>query len=120
MLATIPWEKVIPVIISIIVIIAVAIISEYSKTLASITAVMPIGIPLGMWVAVAGKDNPGEFLGEFSGLIAINMIPTLFFIAAAWWIARSGNGLVPTVTGGYIVWAISLAILFGIRRLFGF
>jgi len=120
MLSSIPWEKVIPVIISIIVIIAVAIISEYSKTLASITAVMPIGIPLGMWVAVAGQDNPEEFLAEFAGLISINMIPTLTFLAAAWWIARSGNGLVPTVTGGYVAWGISLALLFGIRRVVGF
>lgn len=115
-----PIEKVIPVVISIIVIIAVAIISEYSKTLAAITAVMPIGIPLGMWVAVAGQEKPDEFLSEFSGLIAINMIPTLCFIGAAWFIARSGYSLWPTIIGGYVVWAITLIVLLLVRQMFGF
>ncbi|MGJ3237723.1 MAG: hypothetical protein ACFE0Q_03355 [Anaerolineae bacterium] len=120
MLASLPWEKVLPVLVSIVLIIAIAVISEYSKTLAAITAVMPIGIPLGMWVAVAGQPQPDQFLRDFSALIALNMIPTLFFIAAAWWIARSGYGLWPTLIGGYLVWALALLILLGVRQLFGF
>jgi hypothetical protein len=116
----IPWDKVAPVLIAIVIIIAIAIISEYSKTLASITAVMPINIPLGMWVAVAGQENPNEYLADFSRLVAINLIPALFFVAAAWGIARAGYGLVPTIAGAYTVWGIALALLFVTRDLMGF
>jgi hypothetical protein len=59
---TIHWERIAPVIVSILIIIAIAILRQYSAVFASIAAVMPINVPLGMWIVAAGDDNPKEAL----------------------------------------------------------
>ena len=43
-------RQILPVIVSILIIIAVAILRNYSKTLAAIFATMPINIPLSLWI----------------------------------------------------------------------
>ncbi len=45
---TIDWSRVTPVLISIGIIIGIAILRQYSKTIAAIAATMPINIPLRM------------------------------------------------------------------------
>lgn len=53
------WASILPVIVSILIIIAIAILRNYSQAFASIVAVMPINIPLGMWIVAAGAPDPG-------------------------------------------------------------
>lgn len=119
MLVGLPWEKIVPVLVSMAIIVSIAIISEYSRTLAAITSVMPVNVPLGMWVAVAGQEDPPAFLADFSRLMGINIIPTVLFIIGAYFVARSGYGLLPAIIGGYIIWGISLAGIFWVRGQYG-
>jgi hypothetical protein len=114
------WNEVLPVIVSICVIIAIAILKKYSDSFAAVAATMPINIPLGMWVFMAGRENDNEALTNFTGALFMNMMPTLLFIVAAWLILRSGGNLISAVIIGYIVWAISLALLYAARNFFGF
>ncbi|MFW5748014.1 MAG: hypothetical protein ACOCYT_00215 [Chloroflexota bacterium] len=112
---TINWERTLPVIVSILIIIAIAVLRQYSKTLAAIVAVMPINIPLGMWIVYAGSDDKQTALIDFSSALFVNIIPTLFFMLTAWQLARAGYGLVPTIAGGYAVWAVCLGLVFAAR-----
>jgi hypothetical protein len=58
-------EKIAPVVISVLVIILIAIISEYSKTFAAITATMPLSVPLSLWIVYAAEHGDQGKMTEF-------------------------------------------------------
>lgn len=117
----IDWPRVLPVIVSIGIIIAIAVLRQYSRTFAAIAAVMPINIPLGMWIVVSGEtgESAQAALADFSRALLVNIIPTLLFMAAAWWLTREGYGLLPTIIGGYVVWGLGLLAIFWLRGQLG-
>ncbi len=102
---TIDWSRVTPVLISIGIIIAVAVLRQYSKTIAAIAATMPINIPLGMWIVGVGGDTRPGALVEFNEAVLVNIFPTVAFILVAWLMARAGHAVLPTIAVGYVVWA---------------
>jgi positive regulator of sigma E activity len=114
---TIDWNRVLPVLISIGIIISVAILRQYSKTFAAIAATMPINVPLGLWIVYAGAPDPEASLREFSEAALLNIFPTVFFIIAAYFAARAGLAIIPTILIGYVVWAVSLGGIYLIRSL---
>ncbi len=60
-------RQVMPVVVSIVVIIAVAVVRSYSKTLATITATMPVNIPLAMWIVYSGENGDHDTVARFAG-----------------------------------------------------
>jgi hypothetical protein len=106
---------VLPVIVSICIIIAVAVLRQYSKTLAAIAATMPINIPLGLWIVYAGEKGDNSAMLDFSRNVTINMIPTMFFAVVAWVAFRAGWTLIPSILAGYVAWAVVLALVSIIR-----
>lgn len=116
---TLDWNKTLPVMVSIAIIISIAILRNYSRTLASIAAVMPINIPLGMWIVYAGDENKQAALAEFSESLLLNIVPTIIFMLVAWQMTRHGYGLLPTILAGYAIWAIAMLIVFYVRGQLG-
>jgi hypothetical protein len=118
---TIDWTKVAPVALSIGVILAVAVLRQYSKTIAAIAAVMPINIPLAMWIIYSGTTEAERqtVFTDFTATMTINLIATFCFGIAAWYLAKMGYGLLPTIGGGYMVWGITMLVIYGIRTLWG-
>lgn len=115
MSVSIDWSRVAPVLVSILIIIAIAILRQHSKVFASIVAVMPINIPLGMWIIAAGEEDAQGALATFSEALLINIVPTLLFMLVAWQLAKAGYGLLPIVLGGYAVWGFGMVIVFWLR-----
>jgi len=113
----IDWGKVAPVIVSIIIIIAVAILRQYSRPFAAIAATMPINIPLALWIVSSGEDTAG--MAVFSKTLVFNMIPTVIFIFIAWLAFRAGWTLVPSIVVGYVAWGIGMLGMTGLRYLLG-
>ncbi len=113
----IAWGRVLPVIVSIVIIISVAILREYSKPLAAIAATMPINIPLGLWIVYAGSTQ--EDMERFTRSLFINIWPTIVFLVVAWLAIRSGWKLLPTIVAGYISWGVSLWLLNLLRQALG-
>lgn len=107
------WQRVLPVLVSIGIIIAIAILRNYSKTFAAIAATMPINIPLGLWIVATGDDQV-DLVG-FSQSLVINIIPTLFFLVVVWFAFRLGWTLIPAIAVGYVAWGITLAISYWLR-----
>jgi hypothetical protein len=110
-------EKIAPVLISIIVIILIAVISEYSKTFAAITATMPLSVPLGLWIVYAAESGDKGKMVEFSSGLLYGIIPTVIFIIATWYAARTGWSIVPIIAFGYSAWGVSLGIMLTARQL---
>ncbi len=114
---SISWERVLPVIISICVIIVIAIARQHSRTVAAITATMPINIVLAIWILSSGEtSNPNNLIEFIEGLI-IGLIPTFFFLFAVYFAAKAGWSLLPMLAAGYATWGIMLVIVLGIQSL---
>jgi hypothetical protein len=113
----IEWSKVLPVLMSIGIIITIAILREYSRTLAAIVSTMPINIPLGMWIVFSGSTQT-EF-EYFTRSLFLNMWPTMVFILLAWLAVRAGWQLLPSIGVGYLGWGVTLGLLFLVRGRLG-
>jgi hypothetical protein len=109
--------KIVPVIISILVIISVAILRNYSRNVAAIAAVMPLNIPLAMYVIYSGAEDKQKALLEFNEALFLNMAPFVIFMLVTWQGAKAGWGLAPILIAGYVSWAGALAAAFALRAL---
>jgi len=94
-------QDVLPVILSVAVIIAIAVIEKQSKLIAAITSTMPLGMPLALWIVWAGNDGDRGAIQEFTSGMAISIVPTLGFLAAIWVASRVGLKLVPVLAIGF-------------------
>ena len=116
---TIAWQRVLPVIVSIAIIILVAVIQEHSKLLAAITATMPLTAPLALWVVYAGAGGDQASGVRFIEALFLSSIPFMIFLVGAWWAARQGWRIVPIMLTGYGAWAVSLGLILGLREFLG-
>ena len=109
------WNRILPVIISILIIIAIAIAKEMSTRFAAIIATAPVGFTLGLWIVYAGADNPADTMNDFTSSVLIAMIPNLIFIIVAWQAAKHGFSLIPTLAISYLIWGIGIGIMLMFR-----
>jgi drug/metabolite transporter (DMT)-like permease len=116
---TVDWQRVLPVIASIFIIVGVAVARQYSRVLAPILATMPINIPLTLWIVYAAERGDPASTEQFIGDVLINLIPTLGFLLVAWLAARAGWSLVAMIGAGYLMWAVGLGAIFVVRRMLG-
>ena len=111
-------QEVLPVVLSIIVIVLVAVIEKQSKFFAAITATMPLAAPLALWIVYSSAGGEKEAVTSFTLSMFLGFLPTVAFIIAVWLAARAGMKLVPMILTGYGVWAMGAAILYFLRNLF--
>jgi len=112
-------QNVLPVLISIVVIILVAVLERYSKLVAAITATMPLSAPLALWIVYASAGGDRATTAQFSRGLLIGLIPTIGFMVAIWLTARAGLKLAPMMLVGYGVWGIVLVVVVVMRRSLG-
>jgi uncharacterized membrane protein (GlpM family) len=112
-------QDVLPVLVSIVVLVLVAIVEKQSKLLAAVTATMPVNVALALWIVHASSGGERTATVEFTRGMLLSIIPTLGFLVAVWLCSRAGLKLVPTLLVGYSVWGIGHGILLAVRRLLG-
>ncbi|GAB4422121.1 MAG: hypothetical protein Kow002_11380 [Anaerolineales bacterium] len=112
-------QDILPVILSILVIILVAVLEKQSKLFAAITATMPLAAPLALWIVYSSSGGDKEAVSSFTLSMFLGFLPTLAFIVAVWLAARAGLKLLPMIGIGYGVWAIGAFILYLFRNLLG-
>jgi hypothetical protein len=112
-------QDILPVLLSIVVIILVAALEKQSKFAAAITATMPIGATLAIWIVYSANSGDRETMKNFSASLLIGIVPTLGFLLAAWLSSRAVLKLVPMLLVGYMAWGTILGVIIILRRLFG-
>ena len=112
-------QDVVPVLISIVVIILVAVIEKHSKLAAAVTATMPLTIPLSLWIVYSSAEGEKLAVEAFTRSLAIGIIPTIGFVLAVWLAARAGLKLAPMLALGYGVWGVVLVLILGLKRVLG-
>ncbi|MBW4437384.1 MAG: hypothetical protein KME04_09640 [Pleurocapsa minor GSE-CHR-MK-17-07R] len=118
---TIDWQRVLPVLVSIAILIVVAIVRSTSRTAAVILATMPINIPLAMYVITNGgalsEASDRQAFVDFLGGAIIGLIPTFLFMVVAYVTARAGWGFWQVIGAGYLAWGVCLVLVLGIQAL---
>jgi hypothetical protein len=109
-------QDILPVVISVTVIILIAVIEKQSKTIAAITAVMPLTAPLALWIVYSSSGGEQTAMSEFTLGLILGLLPTLGFAVAAWLAVRAGMKLGPIILIGYSVWALGTGIVYLFRH----
>jgi hypothetical protein len=112
-------QDVIPVVLSILVILAVAVLEKQSKLFAALTATMPLAIPLALWIVYSSNAGDKQVVSQFSLSLLLGFFPTLAFLITIWLAARAGMKLVPMILTGYSVWGAGALILYLLRNILG-
>jgi len=109
------FQKALPVITSIAIILIVAALRERSRTAAALFASMPINIPLALWVVFGSGgavDPQAEAL--FLRNIGVGLLTTLVWVGVVYAGLHFGLALLPAILVGYVVWGALTALWFGI------
>jgi len=112
-------QDIVPVLLSIIVIILVAVLEKQSKLFAALAATMPLGIPLALWIVYSSNGGDKQVVSQFSLSLLLSLLPTLAFVIAVWLTARAGMKLVPILLTSYSVWGVGALILYLLRNTLG-
>lgn len=112
-------QDILPVLLSIVVIILVAVLEKQSKFAAAITATMPIGASLALWIVYSANSGDQETMKVFSSSLLLGIIPSIGFLFAALFGSRAGLKLVPLLLVGFAVWGVLLGMIAVTRRLIG-
>jgi hypothetical protein len=115
----IAWPRVLPVLVSIVVIVLIAIVSEQSRVLAAVVTTIPVKITLAMWLVSVASEGDSTRMTELTGSVFAGLIATLSFAFVAWMAARAGHGLLPILGFGYLAWAVVFGAGLAVQRAFG-
>ncbi len=112
-------NDVVPVLISILVIILVAILEKHSKLLAAVTATMPLAAPLALWIVYSSVDGDQAQMTMFSRSLVLGILPTIAFLLTVWITTRAGFSLLATIVTGYAVWGSGFLLLLALKNVLG-
>jgi hypothetical protein len=110
------WRQIAPVVISVLIIILVAVVRAYSKTLAAITATMPITVPLALWIVYVAEGGDQAAILHFTESLFIGVVATATCVVAMWLAAQAGWGLVPIIIVGYLAWGATWGVCISMRH----
>jgi len=110
-------QRVAPVLASILIIILIAVLRARSKTVAAITATMPVNVALGLWIVyVSEEGNPDTVVSVVRSMF-IGVAATAVWLLAVWMAARAGWDLPLLLVTGYAAWALTIATVFALQAL---
>jgi len=110
-------EKILPVAVSIVIIVLVAVVQERSRDLAAILAVMPLTVPLAAWIvfSASGRDYPQT--AQFVGSMLAAYAPTAIFVVACWYGLRRQWPFPVVIVLAFGVWGALVALPYVIGRI---
>ena len=85
-------ERVVPVALSVLVIVLVAMVQERSRYLAAIIAAMPLTAPLAMWIVFSASQGDQRQTADFVGSMVVGFAATLVFVLTCWFGLREAWG----------------------------
>ncbi len=113
------FNDVLPVLISISILVFIAVVQRYSRVIAGVTATMPVTIPLSLWVVYSASRGERIPVETYTRSLVTGIIPTVAFTVALWLGARAGLKFGALIVLAYGVWALTLVVIFGIKRWIG-
>jgi uncharacterized membrane protein (GlpM family) len=112
-------QDILPVLVSILVIILVAVLEKQSKLFAALVATMPLSAPLALWIVYSSHAGDKAAVTQFSLSLLLGILPSIGFLITVWLGARAGMKLMPMLVTGYLVWAVGATVLYLLRNTLG-
>ena len=112
-------QDVLPVLLSMLVILLVAVFEKQSKLFAALTATMPLNAPLALWIVYSANAGEKTAMTQFSSSLIVGIVPSLAFLIVVWLAARAGMKYLPMILTGYSVWAVGAVFLYLLRNTIG-
>jgi hypothetical protein len=103
-------DRLVPVALSVLVIVLVAIVQERSRALAAIIATMPLTAPLAMWVVFSASGGDQRPTADFVRSMVAGSTASLVFVLVCWFGLRHAWGFGMTLVVASVVW---LAVVTG-------
>jgi uncharacterized membrane protein (GlpM family) len=111
-------QKVLPVVISVVVIVLVALVQERSRYLAALLAVMPLSAPLAMWIIFSASGGDYQQTADFVLSMVLGLVATVVFVLASWLGLRQRWPFAAVVAFAFAVWGLIVAAPHLLRRIF--
>jgi len=106
------FQKLVPVLTSIAIILLAAGLRERSRPIAAVLATTPINIPLALWIISTGSGGDAKALTDFMRAAIISLIPTFIWLGVVFLAVRAGWNVFAAIGAGYGVWVVLIAGLF--------
>jgi hypothetical protein len=106
------FQRTLPVITSIVIILLVALLRDRSRVMAAVIATMPINVPLALWVVSAGSNGDSQVAADFMRATLISLVPSIIWLGFVYLAARAGWNIWTAMGLGYAVWGLLVAGLF--------
>ncbi len=113
------WRRIGPVLASIAIIILISLLRERSKAVAAITATMPIGVALALYLIYVAEGTDQAAVVDFVRSMILGVTATLIWLLAVWLAARAGWRLPRLLLVGYAAWAVAIGVTFFVQSLLG-
>ncbi len=110
-------EKVLPVVVSVVIIVLVAMVQERSRELAAIAAVMPLTVPLAAWIVFSASGGDHRQTAQFVRSMFGAYVPTVVFVAALWYGFRQAWPFPLVIVLAFAIWAALVTLQYVVRRL---
>ena len=108
------FQRLIPVVTSIAIILLVAVLRDRSRAVAAVLATMPINIPLALWVVSSGSGGDAKVMADFVRSLIVSLIPSFIWLGVVFFAVRAGWGVLAAIGVGYAIWALLMVVMFWI------
>ncbi|HEV8438151.1 MAG TPA: hypothetical protein VGT40_08655 [Methylomirabilota bacterium] len=109
-------EKIVPVLVSVVIIVLVAVVQARSRDLAAILAVMPLTMPLAAWIVFSASGGDHRQTAEFVRSMFAAYLPTLIFVGVLWYGFRQAWPFPIVILLAFGVWGALVALPYLTRR----
>jgi hypothetical protein len=103
-------QRIVQLLFAILVITAIAVVSDRSRVLASILSVMPMNITIALWFVYGDTSGDPEQMAGFARMVLLGLIPTASFVALCWFGLGRGWPLWRVLVIGYAVWVMFIVL----------
>jgi hypothetical protein len=101
--------------ISFVLITAIALLSERSRYLTSIASAMPAKLALALWFVFTDTGGDRVLTANFRRTALLALIPTALFLLGCWFALCRGWSLGWVVGFGYAVWLVAALVYWAIE-----
>jgi hypothetical protein len=112
-------QDVLPVLVSVLVLVLIAVVERQSKAIAAITATMPVNIALALWIVYSANKGDRATMEQFSRGLLLGLVPTCGFVLTSWLASRAGFKLLPVLLISYTVWVLGVILMWVLGRALG-
>lgn len=97
-------DRAVPVVLSVLIIVLVAVMQERSRYLAAVLATMPLTAPLAMWIVFSATEGDQRQTADFVGSMVLGSVASLVFTLVCWFGLRQSWGLPATLVVASAIW----------------